>query len=240
MQYFGMRENGLAPEEVETPYVKKNIPEKDEFGFEIKYIALTFDDGPSTNTPRLLDGLAEYDAKATFFVLGHRLEAKSDIVKRLSDEGHSIGNHSFNHKQLTKLSAKDINYQIDETSELIFGITGQDTILLRPPYGAKNSKLIDIAKSKNMSVINWNIDPEDWKNKSAKDISQHIINKAKDGDIILLHDIYSNSVDAALIVVQELSKKGYQFVTVDKLIEINQEKVEAGFVYTSGRGKSEK
>lgn len=242
MQYFGIRENDFAmyQDGEQAPHITKTAPQTDDSGAQIKYIALTFDDGPSSNTPRLLDGLAEYDVKATFFLLGHRLEAKSDIVKRIFDEGHSIGNHSFNHKELTKLTLEAINYQIDETNELIFGITGQETILLRPPYGSKSSKVIDIAKSKNMSIINWNVDPQDWKNKSAEDIARHIIGKAKDGDIILLHDIYSKSVDATLIVVDELTKAGFKFVTVDELIEIKQGKAEAGFVYTSGMGKSEK
>lgn len=203
-----------------------------------KYVALTFDDGPQRqNTTRLLDGLKEYGAKATFFILGHRISSMTDIIERMHNEGHSIGCHTYNHKILTGLSKAQIIYQLDETNRLITEITDEDVLLLRPPYGAKNSTVVSVAKEKNMSIITWDVDPRDWKYMDAEAIAEHIIGRAQDGDIILLHDIYPTSVDAALIVVEKLSEEGFVFVTVDELINMHSG-LEAGSVYRNGRGPS--
>jgi|GEM_PF-947764 len=200
-----------------------------------KYIALTFDDGPSlAATTRLLDGLKEYGARATFFVLGHRLDTAVNLLARMVDEGHSIGSHTYNHKDLTAISTADIAYQLDTTNDLIRTYTGQETILLRPPYGNRNLQTADMARERGMSLILWSIDPQDWKTKDAKLISEHIISRAADGEIILLHDIYETSIDAALIVVRELTAQGYQFVTVEELIQMNTT-LDAGAAYRNGR-----
>ena len=198
---------------------------------EYKYIALTFDDGPEkTNTPRILDALKEYDAKATFFVLGHRVEANAEIIRRMIDEGHSVGNHSYNHKELTKLKTDKLSYQIDTTSGYIREITGQDVYMLRPPYGSRNSRVIEAARQRGMAIILWDIDPEDWKHKNAETICENIVSKAKDGDIILVHDIYSTSVDGAIMAVQQLTEQGFRFVTVPELLSMYG-LIEPGKVY---------
>jgi len=200
-----------------------------------KYIALTFDDGPCRSvTTRILDALAEYDAKATFFVLGHKIPILPDIVERMFREGHSVGNHSYNHRQLTQVTSSQMNWQILETNRLIESITGSQVILLRPPYGDSNSRITDFAKSLDMSIITWDIDPRDWTNSNAQSIADHIVQRAQDGSIILMHDVYEWTADAAEIVIKTLSEKDFVFVTVEELINMNDGLV-PGVTYRSGK-----
>lgn len=222
----------------DLPLMPEDMGQEDPayYSAEPKYIAVTFDDGPDKEkTPLLLDILKTNNAKATFFVLGNRVEANADIIKRMIDEGHDVGNHTFNHKDLTKLSEESVDYQIDKTNELIKETAFIDTVLVRPAYGARNPAVTELLKAKNMSIIVWNIDPKDWKTKDADDISNHIISRAKDGDIILLHDIYSRSVEAAEKAIQELTKRGFVFLTVTELIE-RYGGLEAGGIYRDGKG----
>jgi len=201
-----------------------------------KYIAITFDDGPeSTHTARLLDGLAEYNAKATFFVLGHRLGKTADLIERMIAEEHSVGSHTYSHVSLTSVSKSTIAYQMDETNTLLKAITGQDVTLLRPPYGNRNTQVAEMAGERGMSLILWSIDPQDWKVRDAKKIADHLIERAKDGEIILLHDIYGTTVDGALMAIKELTAQGYVFITVDELLEMNGGRVVGG-MYRNGRG----
>lgn len=203
-----------------------------------KYVALTFDDGPHREyTPRLLDALAEYNAKATFFVLGHRLTPMLDIITRMYLEGHSIGNHTYGHKQLTTLSRSQMEYQIKETNDILESVTGSPITLLRPPYGSTNSTLVSLVSELNMSIINWDIDPKDWKYFSAKGIADHVIERVQDGSIILLHDMYETSVEAAEIILKTLTEMEYIFVTVDELINMDVGLVPGG-VYRNGKTKS--
>ncbi len=220
-------------EELQNPDVVLDLSD-------IKHIALTFDDGPRVETTgRLLDILKDNNAKATFFVMGQRVENNPDLVKRMYDEGHAVGNHTFNHKDLTKLKESDVNSQIEKTNVTIRNIIDADTSLLRPTYGAYNSKTMSMAKDKSMFLILWDIDPMDWNSKNADRIHDHIVSRAKDGDIILLHDIYHTSVDAAEKVVKTLSEKGFVFVTVPELIELYQP-MEYGCAYRSGKGAAVK
>ena len=219
----------LPPED--TPSPAEEMTE-----METKYIALTFDDGPeSTFTPRLLDILAENNAKATFFVLGHRLERNADVLRRIAAEGHCIGNHSYNHKNLTVISTEAFHEQVDITNRLIKEITGYDAQLLRPPYGDRNQSVVDLLKEKNMSIIIWDIDPKDWQSKDSGAVYEHVVARAHDGDIILLHDIYESSVAAAEKIIVDLTAKGYVFVTVPELIGRYGE-MEPGGVYRNGKG----
>ena len=180
-----------------------------------KLIALTFDDGPNYNTSKVLDVLAKYNVKATFFVLGSKAKDNKKILKREYDSGMEIGNHTFNHLLLTKYKENVIKDEIDKTSSVIFEVTGRYPKLLRPSYGAYNNT---IKKIGDMPIIIWDIDTLDWKYHNSKRIASRVINKVKDGDIILMHDIFETSVQAAFRIIDELEKENYEFVTVDELL----------------------
>lgn len=196
---------------------------------EEKLIALTFDDGPNPlTTPILLDGLAQRNVKATFFMLGMCIENNQEIVKRMYKEGHDIGNHSYSHKNLPKIKNADAKVQYNKPNEILNSIIGTGSTLFRPPYGNYNQSIKEFITT---PIILWNIDPEDWKYKDADGISKHIVDRARDGDIILLHDIYATSVEAAFKVIDTLQEQGFKFVTVDELIRRNGEKPEATQVF---------
>lgn len=196
-------------------------------------IAITFDDGPHpTYTNSILESLTEYNGVATFFVLGNRVSSYGETVKKVIEQGSEIGNHSWNHRQLTNISLEDLQSQIDDTQENVFYITGQYPIGLRPPYGSINSTLRENA---NMPFILWNIDTEDWKSRDTEQIIQRALDNVKDGDIILMHDIYQATANAVPIILQELDKQGYQFVTITELFEQKGINLENGKAYTDAR-----
>ncbi|MDR1703635.1 MAG: polysaccharide deacetylase family protein [Clostridiales bacterium] len=200
-----------------------------------KYIAITFDDGPDRlRTEKILDAMIEYNAKGTFFLQGHRAAAMPDIVARIHNEGHSVGNHSYNHKQLNAISDEALAFQVLETNKIIEKITGEPVTLLRPPYGESNDKVVNLAKSLNMSIINWDIDPRDWTNYNAQAVASHVIERAQDGSIIILHDNYDTTVEAAAIIIKELTARDFIFVTVGELIEMNAG-MKPGMVYRNGK-----
>lgn len=181
-----------------------------------KYIALTFDDGPSRKyTPILLDGLKERGVHATFFLMGKNIEGEEDIVKRMSEEGHLIGNHSYEHIQLTKAGAKAVCEAVEHTQEQIEAITGKRPEYIRPPYGDWNEEL---EEEIGMTPVLWSLDSLDWKLKDTGKIIRQVLKDVKDGDIILLHDIFLSSVEAALELIDILQKEGYVFVTADELL----------------------
>ena len=181
-----------------------------------KKIALTFDDGPHPYyTEQLLDGLKERGVKATFFVLGEHVEQYPDLVERMSEEGHLIGNHTYSHIQLTQRNSEAFKEELIKTSELIENLTGQEVQYVRPPYGTWNKKF---EKELNMFPVLWNIDPLDWSSRNVSGIVQKVTAKAKDNAIILMHDEYKTTVTAALQIVDELQKEGYEFVTVEELL----------------------
>ena len=181
-----------------------------------KYIALTFDAGPSRKyTPILLDGLKERGVHATFFLMGKNIEGEQDIVKRMSEEGHLIGNHSYEHIQLTKAGAKAVCEAVEHTQEQIEAITGKRPEYIRPPYGDWNEEL---EEEIGMTPVLWSLDSLDWKLKDTGKIIHQVLKDVKDGDIILLHDIFPSSVEAALELIDILQKEGYVFVTADELL----------------------
>lgn len=181
-----------------------------------KKIALTFDDGPSpVYTPPLLDGLKERDVKASFFVTGENAELYPELIKRMYEEGHLIGNHTYHHVQLTKSNGADFEQEIISTNVAIQKITGQETAYIRPPFGSWDKKL---EEKLNMFPVLWNIDPLDWCRKDVSGIVKSVVSKAEENDIILMHDQYESSVKAALRIVDELSGKGYDFVTVEEIL----------------------
>lgn len=181
---------------------------------EVKRIALTYDDGPGCYTEKLLDGLRERDVKASFFLLGTNAESHRDTVERIHEEGHIIGNHTYSHIELNKVDSKEAYSEVTKTNNLIYSVIGEKVEYIRPPFGEWNDSL---DKSIDMTVILWNLDPMDWSMQNADKISEYIIKNAKDGSIILMHDIFETSVEASFIVIDELKKQGFEFVTVEEL-----------------------
>lgn len=197
-----------------------------------KMIALTFDDGPNYNTSKVIDVLNKYDIKATFFVLGSRAINNKDILKKMADSGMEIGNHTYNHLLLTKYDENKIRSEIEDTSEVIYSATKKRPKLLRPSYGSVNNKIKKVA---NMPIIIWDIDTLDWKYHNSKRITSRVVNKVRDGDIILMHDIYSASLNALSNIIPILQDNGYEFVTIDELFYYKGISLENGKVYGYAR-----
>jgi len=193
------------------------------------YIAMTFDDGPSPETtPRLLDILKQRNIKATFFMIGQNAERNPAIVKRILAEGHEIGNHSWTHPQLSKLSDDRVTEEINKTQNAIKDASGYTPVLMRPPYGAITARQKDwIEKQFGLSVIIWSVDPFDWKRPGASVIEQRILAGARPGAIVLSHDIHKQTVDAMPATLDALAAKGFKFVTVSQLIAMNKPKSSA-------------
>jgi peptidoglycan/xylan/chitin deacetylase (PgdA/CDA1 family) len=190
------------------------------------YIAMTFDDGPSPgNTTRLLDILKQRNIKVTFFMIGPNVVAHPEIARRALAEGHEIGNHSWTHPQLSKLSDQRVTEEITKTQEAITNACGFTPTLLRPPYGAITKRQREwIENQFGLSVILWSVDPLDWKRPGASVITQRILSGAQSGAIILSHDIHQQTVDAMPATLDALLAKGYKFVTVSELIAMNHPK----------------
>lgn len=181
-----------------------------------KMVALTFDDGPhKICTPRLLDGLKERNVKATFFLMGENIAGNEELVRRMQKEGHLIGNHSYRHIQLTHAGVDAVCESIEKTETIIEEITGNRPRYLRPPYGDWNESL---ECRMDLTTVFWTVDSLDWKLKNTKQIVNRVKKSAGDGDIVLMHDIFPTSVDAALQIVDQLQSQGYTFVTVDELL----------------------
>lgn len=181
-----------------------------------KKIALTFDDGPHPYyTEQLLDGLKERGVKATFFVTGEHAKLHADIIKRMSEDGHLIGNHTYSHMQLGKTNREEFKEELMQTNEVIKGITGEEVIYVRPPYGSWDKEL---ETELNMFPVLWTIDPLDWCSDNVDAVTKRVLSKAGENDIILMHDYYASTVTAALQIVDELQKKGYEFVTVEEIL----------------------
>lgn len=179
-------------------------------------LALTFDDGPHpVYTPQLLDGLKERGIKASFFLMGKNIEGNEKIIQRMYEEGHLIGNHTFDHVRLSKLTDSEACSQITRTSNAIYEITGQYPAYVRPPYGEWKEGL-DCTVT--MLPVFWDIDPLDWNTRNTDQVVQKVISSAEDGNIILMHDYYDSSVQAALQIVDLMTRQGYDFVTVDRLL----------------------
>lgn len=198
-----------------------------------KMVAITLDDGPhATNTQKILDILDAHNAKATFFMLGQNVVNNEEVVKDVYKRGNEIGIHTWDHKQLTKLSQDEIVSQVERTSDAIYKIIGKRPKLVRPPYGAINDT---VKNSINYPLILWNIDSLDWKSRDEKQIVPLVMNSVQDGDIILLHDIHSTTVPAVEKIVSQLEEQGYQMVTVSQLLEAKGYDTSKTKVFYSGR-----
>lgn len=212
----GAQEIALAGA-AETPAaVTVTGPSEDEIDCSVvACVALTFDDGPSIYTESLLDILLSFNVKATFFVLGKSARIQPDTVLRMHREGHQVENHSWNHSNMTTLSDDVIRDQIERTNALIKQITGQESTLFRPPYGAYNEHLLAVT---NMPFILWSVDPRDWRDRNAGIVVARVAT-APAGAIILAHDIFRSTVDAMPTILSALQSRGVQFVSINKLLE---------------------
>lgn len=181
-----------------------------------KKVAITFDDGPTPGcTDRLLDGLKERGALATFFVIGEKAKQSPDLIKREEKEGHLIGNHTYSHVQLTAISMEAARREILDTQQVIGKAAGEEPEYMRPPFGAWQKEL---EEELGLMPVLWTVDPLDWTTSNVDEIVKKVVTEVEENDIILLHDCYASSVDAALRIVDLLSEEGYEFVTVDALI----------------------
>lgn len=179
-------------------------------------VALTFDDGPhKIYTKQLLEGLRERGIHATFFLMGENLEGNEELIRQMKQDGHLIGNHSFCHVELTKAGTEAVCRDVEKTGEMIKNLTGQYPQYLRPPYGDWSEEL---EEKLDLETVFWTVDSLDWKLQNTEKIVKRVEKSVKNGDIILMHDIFSTSVEAALQLVDELRSQGYQFVTVDELM----------------------
>ncbi len=193
---------------------------------ELRWIALTFDDGPDGKyTPEILDILKEKEATATFFLVGKQVEKYPEIAKRIVEEGHTIGNHSWSHRNLSSLAPEALDDQVKRTQEAIADATGVEPALMRAPYGALSDDFLDYLHERSLQHIYWTIDPRDWDGTSVADMRSNIMKHAKPGGIILLHSFggRKNALDHTLkllpLIIDDLRKEGYEFTTVDRMIE---------------------
>ena len=179
-----------------------------------KLIALTFDDGPNYNTSKVIDIFNKYNVKATFFLLGSNIKGHEDIVKKMNSSGMEIGNHTYSHRLLTRLKKEEIKEEFEKTNKLVFEIISKYPSLTRPSYGSTSSTIRSVIET---PIIIWDIDTLDWKYHNSKRIYNKVIDKVRDGDIILMHDIYSATSNSLEMIIPKLLDEGYQLVTVSEL-----------------------
>lgn len=183
---------------------------------EVKRIALTFDDGPHPYyTEQLLDGLKERGVVVTFFVTGEHAELHPEIIKRIQEEGHAIGNHTYSHMQLCRDNRESFKKELQKTNQVLKELTGEDVVYVRPPYGSWDKEL---EKELNMIPVLWSVDPLDWCTENVSTVVRRVREQVKEDSIILLHDYFDTSVTAALQIVDELLEEGYEFVTVEEMV----------------------
>ncbi len=214
--------------EIET--INTDIKQENKRGIDLDkpMIALTYDDGPSKYTQEILDLLKENNSAATFFVLGSQASKYEETIKQMIEDGNQIGNHSYDHKRLTSLNDEELYDQINRTDNLIYEIALYKPFVMRPPYGSTTEALIDKLQK---PIINWSIDTRDWESRNAEAITEIIFENVKDGDIILMHDLYESSLEASKIVIPELINRGYQLVTISELSESRKVILRAGQTY---------
>lgn len=196
-----------------------------------KTVALTFDDGPNgSKTLRLVELLHQNKMHATFFMVGNRMATAPNVIKEVLKTGNEVGSHSYNHKNLTRLTKEELLEEEKSTNLIYKSITGQDLKLLRPPYGNVNDTM---KQNLNLTFINWNLDTEDWRYRNTNHIYDSVINKVKDGDIILMHDLYETTIKAVEKLLPELYVRGFQVVSVSELANIKGQTLEVHKVYRS-------
>lgn len=207
--------------EVPTPAVKMGYSSVNVEG---PYLAMTFDDGPHiTNTPRLLQMLAQRHIKATFFMVGQCAAEYPEIVKRVAAEGHEVANHSWSHPNFAKMSEEAVRAEISRTQQAIFAGCGVTPKIIRPPYGSITDRERKwITGDLGLKIIMWSVDPLDWKNRNAATVARRILAEAHPGSIILSHDIHATTIDAMPEVLDTLLARGMKFVTVSELLAMEK------------------
>ena len=213
-----------TPEPEETTAAHKVDPER-------KMIALTFDDGPGAGTRRILSALDEVGGRATFCMVANRMSEYGKTARMVAEQGSEIATHTWDHPNLTKLSAGELRRELKKSLNAIEETTGVRPTVLRPPYGSVNSEVKQACGELGLVIANWNIDPEDWKTRNASGIRKHILENAKDGAIVVCHDLYSETASAMESAIRELVDRGYQLVTVSELLEARADGGTAGKVY---------
>ena len=202
---------------------------------EEKYVALTFDDGPRRDTTvPLLEGLRQRGIPATFFLIGQQIPGSEDILLQMAEDGHQIGNHTYSHLCLQNAAEDTIIQEIQKTQVLLEELLGAGDYWLRPPYGLVDSRCAHLAAT---PMVYWSLDPEDWKHLDAQRVTDYVLANVEPGDIILLHDFYPTSVQAALQIADALLEQGYTFLTVEQLLERGGIQPQAGVLYASADGE---
>ena len=223
--------NVSASMEVNTNLVNRNYERiRDSKDFENKkLLAITFDDGPAyAKTEKLITELDKRNARVSFFMLGELAYKQKDLVKKVYNYGHTIGSHTYNHKNLKKLNDDELSFEVNYTNEILSGIIGEDIRFIRPPYGAYNE---DILKKTDMAFILWSVDTLDWKYRNATKVRDYIVEHANDGDIILLHDIHATSVEGVIMAIDILKEQGFEFVSLDEMLVFRNIKLENNKAY---------
>lgn len=199
---------------------------------ETRYVALTFDDGPSGKyTRQLLDGLYDRGVHATFLLCGYRMRDYPDLTQRIFDEGHEIGYHGFSHKNMKQMSRRDIAKELEDSQALL--PEGCHPVFLRPPGGCCGDAVRQVAQVRNLAILSWSVDPRDWSTHDTAAVERAVLKNVRDGDIVLLHDMSDSSVQAALDIVDVLLEKDYEIVTVSRLARLRGARLHSGQVYSS-------
>ena len=199
---------------------------------EKKYVALTFDDGPSGKyTQTLLDGLYDRGIHATFLLCGYRMQEYPGITQRIFSEGHEIGYHGFSHDNMKAMSRRQIAAEIMDSQNLL--PEDCDPVFLRPPGGCCSDAVRQVAEARQLAILSWSVDPRDWATRSTAAIEKAVLGNIQDGDIVLLHDMTNSSVQAALDIIDTLLEEDFRIVTVSELAKIRNVKLKPGQVYTS-------
>ena len=198
-------------------------------------IAITFDDGPSAYTARLLEIFEKHGGKATFFVVGSLIRYRPNVLRAIAENGHEIGSHTWSHPQLTKLDRDEIISEITRTREKIFEVTGIETNLVRPPYGSNNELVKSIGAELGITYINWSLDTLDWLNRDPDAVYNAVMKKVRSGAIILCHDIHPTTIAAMERIIPDLIDKGYQLLTVSQLMYHSGIELESGRVYNNAK-----
>lgn len=202
-----------------------------------KYVALTFDDGPSgNNTAALMEMLEEQEVKATFFLCGYRMETYPELVKALSRAGHELGVHGYSHSCFDALCQEELRKELQGTGQQIREFGGVQPVLLRPPCGAWNDTVREEARQAGMTMILWSADSLDWQRGEVEAMVRRVCSKAKNGDIILMHDMYPDSIEAAKAIIEQLRAQGFAFVTVSELAQLARCRMEPGDVFSQFSG----
>ena len=198
---------------------------------EAKYVALTFDDGPSGKyTRQLLDGLYDRGVQATFLLCGYRMRDYPDLTRRIYDEGHEIGYHGFTHKNMKTMSRREIAQELTDSQALL--PEGCRPVFLRPPGGCCSDAVRQVAEARNLAIVNWSVDPRDWATHDTAAVERSVLKNIKDGDIVLLHDMSASSVQAALDIIDVLLEQEYEIVTVSCLARLREAKLKPGQTYS--------